>query len=299
MTVKPRPDGVLLNDATSQRVLAIEEIIDLDRYPIHDLESRRGKELIDRAKADLVSAAALCLPGFLRADAAALAAAQVAPLAARGFRHSTQHNVYFVDDSAVPPGSPRTTQGSSKHNIAGDLIAGDALIRKVYEYEPLRRFTAAVVGEERLYLQADPLSSLNIMIFGAGDRFGWHFDRTPYSVTILLQPPEQGGVFEYVPYLRPRREADYDENVNEQVVGAPEDENFEVLASVLAGERKHVVDVDLQAGTMLILLGRHSLHRVTEIAGPRPRIQSILAYEPAPGVVFNDETRIRFYGRAR
>ncbi len=276
----------------------IDRIVDLDRYPIHDLVSPRGRELIERCRAHLDSSAACSLPGFLRAEAVAAAAAEVAHLTERGFRHATDHNVYFVEDSAVPAGSPRTVQSSRKHNIAGDLIASDALIRQVYEYEPLRDFTARVVGEERLFLQADPLSSLNVMIYGDGDRFGWHFDRTPYSVTVMLQSPSAGGVFQYVPFLRRRRTDDYAEGVNEQLVGDKEEENWEVLTAVLNGDRGHVVDLGLDAGTLLILLGRHSLHRVTPIEGPRPRILSILAYEPKPGVMFNDETRIRFYGRA-
>ena len=65
-----------------------------------------------------------------------------------------------------------------------------------------------------------------------------------------------------------------------------------------SGDVDCVVDMELAAGTMSILFGRHSLHRVTQVESARPRIMAILAYEPRPGVMFNDETRIRFYGRA-
>jgi hypothetical protein len=281
--------------------LTLEDIIDLDRYQIREPASARCQELIARCKDELATTAGCCLPGFLRSDALAVIASEVAPLVDRGFRHTSEHNVYFVnDDPSYPAGHPRRLlQRSAKHNIAGDLIAPDALIRRVYEYEALRTFLAAVVGEHDLYLQADPLSSLNVMVYGTGDRFGWHFDRTPYSVTILLQEPETGGLFQYVPYLRKRRTEDYGGGVNEQNIGDAEDEDFEKLSDVLQGSERHVVDMELAPGTMSIVFGRHSLHRVTEVVGPNPRVMAILAYEPRPGVVFNDETRIRFYGRAR
>lgn len=280
--------------------LSIENIIDLERYPIHDLTGERCRELIARCKEQLAASAACCLPGFLRREAADAAALEVAPLVKKGFRHTCEHNVYFVDDDpSFPPDHPRRfVQRSAKHNLAGDLIAEDALIRRVYENEPLRRFMAAVIGEETLYLQADPLSCLNVMVYGEGDRFGWHFDRTPYSVTILLQEPESGGVFQYVPYLRKSHEEEYQGGVNDQRVGEGEEEDFERLSGILRGEERDVLDLDLSPGSMSILFGRRSLHRVTEVEGARPRMMAILAYEPRPGVMFNDETRIRFYGRA-
>ena len=281
--------------------LRVEDIIDLDRYPVHDPARERYRDLIARCKDELAGKAACDFPGFLRSEVLGLVASEVAPLVEQGFRHTCEHNVYFVnDDPALPPEHPaRFLQKSEKYNIAGDLIARDALIRRVYEYEPLRTFLAAVIGEDTLYLQADPLSSLNVMIYGKGDRFGWHYDRTPYSVTILLQEPDAGGAFQYVPYLRKRRTDAYGDGVNEQVLGGPEDEGFDKLSAILRGSERDVVDLPLAAGTMSILFGRHSLHRVTEVESARPRIMAILAYEPRPEVVFNDETRIRFYGRAR
>lgn len=281
---------------------AIENIIDLERYPIDNQSDERCQALIAQCREQLASSAACCLPDFLRSEAASAAAFEVAPLVERAFRHTCEHNVYFVDDDpSFPPEHPRRfLQRSAKHNIAGDLIAKDALIRHVYEHEPLRRFMAAVVGEETLYLQADPLSSLNVMVYGEGDRFGWHFDRTPYSVTILLQEPESGGVFQYVPYLRKSHEEEYSDGVNDQRIGEREDEDFERLSGILRGvEERDVLDLDLAPGTMSILFGRRSLHRVTEVLGARSRMMAILAYEPRPGVMFNDETRIRFYGRAQ
>jgi hypothetical protein len=280
--------------------LRIEDIIDLDRYPLQSQSAERDRLIAD-CRAQLASNAACCLTGFLRSDVVDLVASEVAPLVETGFRHTCEHNVYFIgDDPSFSAEHPRRAlQRSAKHNIAGDLIARDALLRRVYEYEGLRSFLAAVIGEDRLYLQADPLSSLNVMIYGTGDRFGWHFDRTPYSVTIMLQEPEAGGAFQYVPYLRKRREAEYGDGVNEQVIGDAEDEDFERLSEILRGSERNVVDMEFAAGTMSILYGRHSLHRVTPVEGPRPRIMAILAYEPRPGVMFNDETRIRFYGRAR
>ena len=37
---------------------------------------------------------------------------------------------------------------------------------------------------------------------GAGKELNWHFDNSEFAITLLLQAPEAGGVFEYVRDLR-------------------------------------------------------------------------------------------------
>ncbi|MBW0092245.1 hypothetical protein I4I73_24920 [Pseudonocardia sp. KRD-184] len=44
--------------------------------------------------------------------------------------------------------------------------------------------------------------------------------------------------------------------------------------------------------------GRHSLHRVTPVAGGRPRINAVLAYSARPGDRLNTLTQELFYGRS-
>ena len=79
-----------------------------------------------------------------------------------------------------------------------------------------------------LHCYADPLAGLTSNILEPGQLFTWHFDTNDFAVTVLVQPADEGGLFEYVPGIR--------------TVG---DEGFERVADVLGGDRSEVTTLDL------------------------------------------------------
>ena len=97
--------------------------------------------------------------------------------------------------------------------------------------------------------------------------------------TLLLQAPEAGGVFEYVPDLR-----------------SDESENFEQVQQVLDGDSNRVKRLKLEAGTLSLFRGHYSMHRVTEVEGSRTRIQAILGFSTTPDLQGNLESSILHYG---
>ena len=201
---------------------------------------------------------------------------------ADAFHHTQQHNIYFDKSIPLPPGhgalAPMT---SSNHTVACDRLAGTA-IRSVYEWPPLAEFLAAVLDKPRLYLMADPLARLNVMEYGLGDQLGWHFDRAQFSVTLLLQAAEAGGVFQYRRNLR-----------------SAEDPNYDGVGRLLAGEDNEVRELALAPGTLNVFAGRYAAHRVTPVGGGRPRLMAVLSFMEEPDVTFSAEDRIQFYGRAQ
>ena len=50
----------------------------------------------------------------------------------------------------------------------------------------------------------------------------------------------------------------------------------------------------LAAGSLVFFAGRLSLHRVSPVHGPRPRINAILTYEKEPGQLANPCAWLRF-----
>ena len=63
-----------------------------------------------------------------------------------------------------------------------------------------------------------------------GQRLPWHFDGNEFTVSMLAQKADRGGVFEYVPNIR-----------------RPDAENFEHVAHILAGGRDGVRELDLDS----------------------------------------------------
>jgi hypothetical protein len=113
-----------------------------------------------------------------------------------------------------------------------------------------------------------------------GNGFPWHFDTNNYTVTLAIQNAEQGGDFEYSPYLR-----------------TPTDENYPGVEQVLDGDQSLIRTLRLEPGDLQIFKGRYSLHRVTPLAGPRLRYVAIFSYVEEPGMVAQPERAQQLYGR--
>jgi hypothetical protein len=262
----------------------IAATIDLDRYPIAPLAGERAGALAEDCRVQLAATGSCLLPGFLTAGAVATMAAEaaaIAPLAHRkpGGRGSTAY--LAPPDESFPDGHPRRRlQTSSVGAVAYDLIPRRALIRQLYEWDGLLDFLAAALGEDRLYRYADPLGALNIAAMGAGERLLWHFDQTDFVVSILLQDCERGGVFEYVPHIR-----------------SAEAENYDRVQRLLEGDRAEVVRLDMAPGTLALFMGRHSIHRVTPIAGQALRLIALLGYDTKPGTMSSERLKNNRYGR--
>lgn len=260
----------------------MQDLIDLETYPLDRLDSAEGATLIAHCRARLEADGMVDLPGFLRAPALRRAVAEVAPvLEHRAFFHSRQHNIYFKPSiPGLAPDHPALAEAETAHrSICADQIPGSVLVA-VYELPEIAVFLAAAMGKPALYPMADPLARVNAMRYGAGQALGWHFDRSEFTTTLLLQKPQAGGVFEYARDLR-----------------SAEDPNHQGVARLLAGEIAAERSAP-EAGTLTIFRGRNTAHRVTPVEGAVDRIIAVFSYFERPGVMFSAEERIGFYGRA-
>ena len=138
-----------------------------------------------------------------------------------------------------------------------------------------------VTGECELHPYADNLSSINIHYADRGQELGWHFDNSSFAITLLIQKPSAGGVFEFVRDLSNRENGDW---------------NFEGVSSVLDGNAKVEV-VDIEPGTLVLFRGRNSIHRVSPNRSDVTRMMAVLAYNSEPGVELSETARMTFYGR--
>ena len=260
----------------------VADLVDLDRYPIHEIESAAGHSLLEECRETLKQTGAVRLEGFVRPRAVAELTEVAARLAPLGFPNDDTHTVYFEDvDEALPADDPRRLLvRSAQKAVAMDLLPEDFGVRRLYAWDGLTRFVAAALGKDVLYRSDDPLDGCNVTVYEAGDELGWHFDRSEFSVTLMIQPAERGGMFEYVPALR-----------------TPDDPRYEAVRAVLAGRGTDVIELPSQPGTLAFFRGRYALHRVTPVEGSRPRLNSVLTYASEPGHRLNPLTAALFYGR--
>ncbi|EPX83253.1 2OG-Fe(II) oxygenase superfamily [Rubellimicrobium thermophilum DSM 16684] len=137
------------------------------------------------------------------------------------------------------------------------------------------------MGKPALHAMDDPLARVNVMEYRRGEALNWHFDRSEFTTTILLQAPEAGGLFEYRRDLR-----------------SPEDPNHEGVARLLRGEDPELRRIRLEPGALNIFRGRDTAHRVTPVEGDRPRLVAVFSYFDRPGVRMTPDEQRGFYGRA-
>lgn len=133
----------------------------------------------------------------------------------------------------------------------------------------------------RLYLMGDPLARANVMTYHQGEALNWHFDRSEFTVTLLIQAPYEGGEFQYRSGLRSDSEP-----------------NLEGVASLFRGEDSALKTLPLTAGTLNVFRGKNTAHRVLPIVGKRERMVAVFSYFQRPGVVFSEQERVGFYGRS-
>ncbi|MEX1214499.1 hypothetical protein [Saccharospirillum sp.] len=257
-------------------------VVDLDRYPIHDLESNGGMMLIDSCRKELAKDGCCTLQGFIKPDAVKIMVELACQLESKAWVSDRSHNVYFEPlDTTVEPDHPLAFQvRSAKHGIAYDQIPEGAPLRRLYESDDLTNFIAAVLEKPVLYRSADPLDALQITLFKPGEELGWHYDRSEFSVTVMYQKVEKGGDFEYVPALRSKQ-----------------DERYEDVKKVLHGDRSRIKIQSSEPGTLAFFHGHCAMHRVTPVEGAIPRINSVLTYGEHDNMRLNDLTSELFYGR--
>jgi len=257
--------------------------VDLDAYPILDLEAPAARALVARCREQLAATGAAELPGFVRPEATERMVKESDALVGTGHFAETRATVYLgIPEQGLPDGHPRGRIGgrSAVEAIAYDLVPPSHALRQLFEWDVLMRFVAAALGKEKLYRYADPLGALNVASMKDGDELQWHFDQTDFVVSIALRDAVRGGDFEYTPLVRSR-----------------DDERYDDVRRVLDGDRSLVRTIPMTPGTLLLFEGRNSMHRRTRIEGSPPRLVALLAYDTKPDTVSTELLRRARYGR--
>ncbi|MDH3636294.1 MAG: 2OG-Fe(II) oxygenase [Gammaproteobacteria bacterium] len=259
----------------------MDKLIDLNKYPLHRLESAAGQQLVAQCIDDLERKGMFTLKGFMRRPVIdEILPGLLQKLEHESFCHSREHNIYFsdnVDDVAADhPALARVN--TINHTLCGDQLADELL--QIYRWSGLTDFLARVMGKPILYPMGDPLACANILGYYEGEGLNWHFDRSEFTTTLLLQAPREGGEFEYRRELR-----------------SEQDPNYDGVASLLRGEDREIANLKLEAGDLNVFKGKNTAHRVTPPKGDRARLVTVFSYYETPGRMFSDEENLGFYGR--
>ena len=242
---------------------SLSDIVNLNQYPIHDLNSKIYNELTAHCKSELDTIGCCVIPNFIKPDSINKMLKEISSKRDRVFWSDESHNPYFSKrDDSLPNIHPVNTFSARNNGyLNGDLIPENSDLHFLYHTEELKNLVSNCLEIYPLFHWADPLAKNVYNCMDPGNCFPWHFDSNEFTLSILIQKAEEGGNFEYVPNLR-----------------KPNDENFDGVKKVLNGDRENVRVVKLEVGDLQIFKGRFSMHRVSKVEGNTTRYIALPTY---------------------
>jgi len=172
----------------------ISKWVNLKSCPLNSID------FADKCRQKLSDTGVLLLPQFLLPEALNQTIKEAQARAHLAYFTKNTHNVYLSEpDTSLPETHVFNRQvKSSKGCITTDQIQSESGLHVIYNNSIFKKFIAHVVQENVIYPYADPLSGINIHYASEGEELGWHFDNSSFAITLLLQAPKEGGVFQYV-----------------------------------------------------------------------------------------------------
>ena len=272
-------------------VVELSRLIDVDRYPLEGRglsasEARHASywEVVERARRGLRADGCAVLDRFVTDFGVQLLNDEIVDAKPQTHFSTQVINPYFhthVNPEFGDDHPVNTFTERSSGFIPGDAWPPVCAIDTLFRAPAVCRLLADCLEIDELHCYDDPLAGLTANILDPGQQFPWHFDTNDFAVTVLVQPADEGGLFEYAPAVR-----------------SADDEGFETIGSLLGGGREGIHTLDLQPGDLQIFRGRYSLHRVTRVAASsQPRHAAIFAYTRQAGVIGRVERTRQLFGR--
>jgi len=253
----------------------ILDYVNLSEFPLHEPDSEAFQHLVAEWRSKLNATGLINLVDFLTPEGVEQFRSEVSERLPDAFHSVHGAQAYF---DKMPGEFPTDALGSDTHCLGHHNLQNSAM-DTLYKWEPLRHFIAALTGNQEVFLHEDPTNALVVQVYKPGCWTGWHFDRAIFTTIVNLGEPEAGGRFECAPDIRSEESPCYDD-----------------VREVLLEQSDRVSQHDMKAGSLTLMLGRYSLHRVTPVEESLDRISLVLKYETEPGVFISAKDRKHIYG---
>jgi hypothetical protein len=262
---------------------ALADFVDLQSYPIHDLQSDKRSALVEQCRKQLDAIGCCRIANIIRPESIERMRCEVERQRDNIFWSQNSHNPYMRKNApSLPKTHPaRIFSKRSSGFVNSDILEEFSDLRAIYNNDIMVQFVSDCLGIAPIYRWSDPLGCNPYSVMDEGNYFPWHFDGNEFTVSILVQEAEKGGEFQYSPDIR-----------------STEHENFDEVAKILNGDQEKVISLELRPGDMQIFKGRFSMHRVTPVEGKTSRYIALPTYVRDPDTVNRPERAKQFYGRA-
>ena len=258
----------------------ISKIINIKKHPINDL-----KNFAHKCKKEIQKNSILVLRDFLNSSALEHLQKESKTLHQKAFYCSQKHTVLLnKKNNKMGEFDPCNIEVvSDKGCVPHDLIPKNSYLRKLYNSNDFIKFIETVLGLKKIYPYADTLSSINYNYYKKNQQLGWHFDNATFAITLMIQSPDSGGVFQYI-----NKGRNFDKNfIDKKLIKSVINNNYPVN------------ELSVQPGSLILFYGRNYLHRVTPVTSIKNRILVTLNYNLEKNIKLSENGRLTFFGRLK
>ena len=137
----------------------LHDIVDIDKYPINDLNSPKIKDLIKICKEDLDQYSCSTISNFILPKSLKVMSEELIKQLNEVYMSKESINAYLYskDDPSLPQDHPkRLFMNRFNGYLNSDCFPKDSEMKFLYETEELLNFVSACLGISPIYRSADP-----------------------------------------------------------------------------------------------------------------------------------------------
>ena len=259
---------------------SLNQIVNLDLHPINHSE-----KYLKVCKNKLKKESVLQLSNFLSSRSLNNIQKEAKYLHSKAFYCSQNHTILLTKkNNYLSKDDPCNIEvKSDKGCVPHDLIPSNSNLRMLYNSNDFIKFLETILGLNKIYPYADTLSSINYNYYKKNQQLGWHFDNASFAITLMIQSPDSGGVFQYI-----NKGRNFDKNFIDK----------KMIKSVL-NNNYPVKELSVQPGSLILFYGRNYLHRVTPVTSTKSRILVTLNYNIEKNIELSENARLTFFGRIK
>ncbi|OEU19695.1 hypothetical protein FRACYDRAFT_206563 [Fragilariopsis cylindrus CCMP1102] len=299
-------------------------IINEEQYPWLATPTTSSSEIeINRARAALQNHGAAIFPNFITIDAINEIVKEMssgsAKLEDQAYTTNTTHTPYLRDINSIKYPS-NSIYNHKTHTIvastAYDELSNNSILKQLYNDPRLLHMVSSIVNgnnnqeedndnSNKLYLSNDPLGCCSVNVFRPDYYHGFHYDESEFSVTLMIQDAsdKESGLFQYTDPIRTKNNNDLNLSLERTADAFPKlfaehenENNHDNDNPPLPPPKLHTLD--FRPGTLLVLAGSKSLHRVTKVNGNRNRLVAVLTFSRRSNFCNTQQTQKMFWGRS-
>ena len=259
---------------------SLNQIVNLDLHPI-----TKSDQYIKLCKNKLTNNSVLQLDNFLLPKSLKKIQNEAKDLHSKAYYCTQKHTVLLVKkENSLEKKDPLNIEvKSNKGCVPHDLIPNNSHLRKLYNSNDFIKFIENVLMLKKIYPYKDTLSSINYNYYEKHQQLGWHFDNASFAITLMIQSPDSGGVFQYI-----NKGRDFEKKyINKKLIKSVLNENYPIN------------ELSVQPGSLILFYGRNYLHRVTPVTSNRRRILVTLNYNLEKDIMLSENARLTFFGRLK